>query len=87
MDGVIERVLVAWEVLIDELPVVLPALRVQLVVVRSPDLDPCPIGLFFLLTEMRVGLREALIVLSLNDDLTALLVEWPIAEIATEEHA
>lgn len=87
MDGVIKRALVAREVLIDKLFVVLPAFRMQLVIVRCPDHDSGLIACFFLLTKMRVSLREPLIILPLNDDLTTLLIGCAIAEIATEEHA
>ena len=87
VDGVVEGVLVAGKVLVDELPVVLPALRVQLAVVGGPDHDSCLIGGLFLLTEVGVGLREALVILPLDDDLATLLVGCAIAEIAAEEHA
>lgn len=56
VDGVVERVLVAGKVLVDELFVVLPAVRVELVVVGRYNINSGPIGGLFLLTEVRVGL-------------------------------
>lgn len=44
VDGVIKRVLVAGEVLIDKLFVVVPAFRMQLIIVRCPDHDSSLIG-------------------------------------------